>query len=342
MKKTTSVSLLVVDERRPEYEPYLASVVRWAQGKTIRLVRSAGYREAIDLCSSSTNGDFDIVVGGLTSDNLPFDFIDVLEAKRPASVPVLLNHRTRSLLHIDRPTRLPVEAPLSGESLVRLLDSLVNGRPETPARPEPTSLRVGIATHSIRCDRSDVVSENTVALVADVSRERQLVFLGDLNDGHDHSGIVRNYLMDHLREAIAMTGDDPTASDLERIVRSVHSDLAVLRYLDYHVDIAMAIALVDTSAGTVGIVDRGGEPPVLVNPDGEILSIPVDRYRSVPLHPGTALFFHTRRFFPPVADSDILKQKFFRRLARSSYSRNRIDADLDVAGTLIGVVVEND
>jgi hypothetical protein len=342
MERTAMVSVLIIDERHPEYSPYFKSVAGWAHGRGIRLVQIAGYPEAIDLCSNREDGQFDIVVGGLTSDDLPFDLIDTLEQHRPQTIPVLLNHRTESLLHIAPPTRRPVEAPLSAESLVQVLESFADGRPARPSRAESAGLRVAVSSHSIRGDRDDVVQENTVALVADLSNGRQLVFLGDLNDSHDHSGIVRNYLMDHVREAVAASGDDLTAADLERIVRSVHADLAVLRYLDYHVDIAMAVALIDSVAGTVGVVDLGGESPVFVTPDGESAAVPVDRYQIVPLQPGTALFFHTRKFFPPAADSDTVRQKFFRRLARSSFTRTGMDPALDVAGTLISIVVEND
>jgi hypothetical protein len=145
-----------------------------------------------------------------------------------------------------------------------------------------------------------------------------------------------------LNDLFATPRGETSTITLESVARSIKSDIAILRYLEYRVSIAMVIAIIDTTAGTVRIADYGAERPVLIDADYEATSLPVDKFRTVTLQPGSALYFYTHRFFPPQVQSDTVIQTFFRRLALSVPVRAVLDSAENVAGTLIGVVAEDE
>lgn len=348
MNSGSLASILVIDEKYPAYEPYIATAVEWAEARSLLVTYSTDYRQAIDMCLDLSHEPYDIVIGGIAYGDSAFDLIDALDASRPSTVPIILNSQTYSILHIDPLRRRLTESRLSKDNLIKAFEAYYADR-QPVHTPVPTGRRnVRVTKYTVRGDRTDVDDENTVSFVADLPNDRQLIFLGELSDQHNRSEIVRDYLVDHLREIVAMSRKDLSSNALETIVRSINADLAVLRYLDYEVDIAMTIALIDTANATVGVIECGSESPILASRDATIRPMPVDRYRTFPLEPGTSIYFHTRRFFPPQPESDTVKRRFFRRLAYSaqavdpSSDDELSDRDENVAGTLIGVVVENE
>jgi hypothetical protein len=342
MDGSAPVSILLIDDQGSEYQSFIQTVEEWAERRTIRLTRSRNFREAIELCFNPPDEPFDIVIGGTAFGESPFDLVDALETRQTGTIPVIMNFQANRLVHAHPQTRRVMGSPLSEASLLNVLDAFFQERQPLFATRVRSHVRADVFVASFTRGRTSQAAENTLLLTTSLSAERQLICLGELSGGIGRATVVRDYLLDRFRDVVPASRNAPPSTIIDAIVRTIHSDLAVLRYLSYPVDITMAVALIDTTTGTVEIATHGSERPILVSTDGEINPIEIDRNRTIPLQPETTLFFYTPRFFPPRVESDSVKQTFFRRLAQSSFNSSVTNPTDIATGTLVGVRVTRD
>lgn len=342
MDKVSNVSLLLFDERDKKYERYISVVREWAKHRGVVLTPETGYRQAIERYSGIPEDSFDIVVGGIPFGESPFTLIDTLDRSKVPTVTLLLNAQANHLLFADPMRQNVTGSQLTIANVLKVLDSFIDEKQATVRLPVPTNVYIDVSTVSNIENRPDVITERTLFLIRKLSEERQLVFLGELGDDHTRATVIRDYLLDRIGSLVPDIATKAPSVALESIVRSVHADVAVLKYLEYDVELSLIAAVVDTTYGTIWIAEDGGEDPVLVSEEGKADLIRVNRSRTVPLQPGAALFLYTPRFFPTTAESDTLKKKLFRRLAQYSFSKTAIDATDNVSGTLIGIVPKNE